>query len=185
MSASYFTIVHILVLFIIFSLFVLFVVLSFKTDKKLFWSLLFTNFAVCSILGVFMMPVIDKYTKKGVLENVTNQRVLRNETIVFTGQVRNVGKFKLSGCDFTVKLINDPVSKDSLTGENVFKSTGVSFFAKIFGQSDSSNEKPNTVEFSFRVAKNLDVKKSASFNVSMPYPPYFSKTMIINKLDCY
>ena len=94
MSASYFTIVHIAVIALILMLSVLFFVLSLKAGRNLFLSLLFTNFLATSCLIVFLMLVLDKYTKIGVLENVTSQRVLRNESIVFKGNVRNVGKFK-------------------------------------------------------------------------------------------
>ena len=160
MSASYFTIVHIAVIALILMLSVLFFVLSLKAGRNLFLSLLFTNFLATSCLIVFLMLVLDKYTKIGVLENVTSQRVLRNESIVFKGNVRNVGKFTISSCNLHVKFF--------------------SFFSER-----GKDEKPNTVEYDFNVASDLESKKSVPFTVSMPYPPYFTKGMHVTKLTCY
>ncbi|AQW81910.1 putative DUF2393 domain protein [Campylobacter pinnipediorum subsp. pinnipediorum] len=184
MSISYFTIIHILVLCVIFVLFILFFVLSFKAEKKLFWSLLFTNILACSVTAGFLMPILDKYTKKGVLQNVKHHRILINETIVFNGEVKNIGKFQISKCNFGVKIVNQALNTHNVSGNSFFKSSGASLFSWFFDSNDG-NEKPNTVEYSFSVAKDLKPKKIASFSVSMPFPPYFSKSMIINKLNCY
>lgn len=184
MSLSYFTIIHILVLCVIFALFVLFFILSLKASKKLFWSLVFTNVLVCSVISVFLMVVLDKYTKKGVLENLKNQRVLRTESIVFMGDIRNVGSFTLSNCNLSIKIVNNILSKDNLKGDNIFKSSGLSLFSWLSRES-KENEKSNVIEYKFSVAKNLQAKKSTPFSASMPYPPYFSKAIIITKLNCY
>jgi hypothetical protein len=183
MSASYFTIVHIAVIALILMLSVLFFVLSLKAGRNLFLSLLFTNFLATSCLIVFLMLVLDKYTKIGVLENVTSQRVLRNESIVFKGNVRNVGKFTISSCNLHVKLVNQPLSSSSLNGEALFKPSGMKFFSWFSGS--GKDEKPNTVEYDFNVASDLESKKSVPFTVSMPYPPYFTKGMHVTKLTCY
>ncbi|MCD8212765.1 MAG: DUF2393 domain-containing protein [Campylobacter sp.] len=184
MNMSYFTIVHIMVILVIFLLSMLLLVLSLKIERKLFWSLFFTNILVSTTLCVFLMLVLDKYTKKGILENVTSQRILRNESIVFKGKVRNVGKFTISSCTLSVKLINQPLNKDSLSGEAVFKPSGLSFFS-WFLKDDDKDEKPNTVEYKFSVAQNLEKQKSVDFTVNMPYPPYFKNGMNITKLSCY
>lgn len=181
--SSYFTIVHIVVLAIMFILMVLFFVLSLRGDRKLFLPLLITNVLVVSSTSVFLMLVIDKYTKKGRLDNVTTQRVLRNESIVLAGTITNVGRFKLSGCTLNVKLINQALSKDNLGGETLFKPSGASIFGWLFD--DKGEDKPNTVEYKFKLAKNLEPKKSIPFSVSMPYPPYFSKGSNVTKLSCY
>ncbi|MBE2984633.1 DUF2393 family protein [Campylobacter sp. RM9344] len=183
MSASYFTIVHIIVLCIILLLCVLFFILSLKAERKLFLSLCFTNILVSVSLSVFLMLVLDKYTKIGILENVTNERILRNESIVFKGQVRNIGKFTISKCVLKIKLINQPLSKDNLSGEALFKPSGMSLFSWLLNEKKDTH--PNTVEYSFEVAKDLKKKKSASFTVNMPYPPYFTRTMHVTKLNCY
>ncbi|MGG7048946.1 MULTISPECIES: DUF2393 family protein [unclassified Campylobacter] len=183
MSASYFTIVHYAIIGILTLLSVLFLILSTRADRKLLIPLIFTNFLVTTALIVFLMLVIDKYTKKGRLDNVTSYRVLMNESIVFKGTVTNIGRFTISNCNFTVKLVNQPLNKDTLKGENLFKPSGLSMFSWLFN--DNQNDKPNTVEYKFSVVKNLPAKKSVPFTVSMPFPPYFSKTMHITKISCY
>lgn len=184
MSPSYFTIIHILVLCLIFVISMLLLFLSLKSAKKIFFSLLLTNVLVSTVLAVFMMLVIDKYTKKGVLEDVKSQRVLRNETIVFKGVVRNVGRFSISACKFSAKLINQPLNGQTLKGESLFKSSGLSLFSWLF-KDDEDKNRPNVLEHSFAVAKDLGPKKSINFTVTMPFPSYFSKTMTITKLNCY
>jgi len=183
MSSNYFTIVHIIVLFAIALLSILFLVLSFRTERKLFLSLLFTNILVSTTLAIFLMLVLDKYTKKGQLENIKSERILRNESIVFKGQVRNIGKFTISNCTLTIKLINQPLNKNDLGGEALFKPSGLSFFSWVFGGDE--DERPNTVSYKFNVAQNLQKQKSVPFTVNMPYPPYFKNGMTITKLNCY
>ena len=75
MSSAYFTIAHIIVLFAIALLSILFLVLSLRAERKLFLSLFFTNILVSTTLAVFLMLVLDKYTKKGMLENVKSERL--------------------------------------------------------------------------------------------------------------
>ncbi|KEA45780.1 DUF2393 family protein [Campylobacter mucosalis] len=183
MSASYFSIVHIIVIVVIAVLSLFLFVLSFRADRKIFLSLLFTNVLVSTTLCIFLMIVMDKYTKKGKLENITSHRVLMNESIVFNGSVRNVGRFMISNCKLTVKLVNQPLNSKNLNSEALFKPSGAKFFSWLFN--DNSDDKPNSVEYKFSVAKDLEPKKSVPFSVSMPYPPYFSKTMHITKINCY
>ena len=183
MSSNYFTIVHIIVLFAIALLSILFLVLSLRAERKLFLSLLFTNILVSTTLAIFLMLVLDKYTKKGIVEGVKSERVLRNESIVFRGQVRNVGKFTISKCTLTIKLINQPLNKNDLGGEALFKPSGLSFFSWVFGGDE--DERPNTVAYKFDVAQNLPKQKAVPFTVTVPYPPYFKNGMNITKLSCY
>ena len=127
MSSNYFTIVHIIVLFAIALLSILFLVLSLRAERKLFLSLLFTNILVSTTLAIFLMLVLDKYTKKGIVEGVKSERVLRNESIVFRGQVRNVGKFTISKCTLTIKLINQPLNKNDLGARRYLNQAGSHF----------------------------------------------------------
>ncbi|MCR4941707.1 MAG: DUF2393 domain-containing protein [Campylobacter sp.] len=182
MSANYFSIVHILVLVVIGVISFLLFILSFKADRKIFFPLLFTNVLVTVCLSVFLMIVLDKYTKKGKLEDLKSQRILRNESIVFSGKVRNVGQFTISKCNLVVKLINQPLNKDTLKGEALFKPSGMKLFSWLF---NDSNSKPNTVEYKFTIVRDLESKKSLPFSVAMPYPPYFTNGMNITKLYCH
>ncbi|MFL1705987.1 DUF2393 family protein [Campylobacter sp. MOP7] len=182
--AGYFNIFHILIIVSLLLLSALLIYLSqHEQNRKIFISLVVINFVVTLLIGVFLMFVVDKYTKKAVLEKVTNQRVLINETIVFKGVVRNIGSFDIANCKIIIKLINDPLNRESLKGESLFKPSGLSLFSWM-KLGDSKDERPNTVEYKFSIAKNLKAKEFRNFSVSMPYPPYFKKPTFVTKLSC-
>ncbi len=176
---TYFTIIHIIVLATLFVLFLLLGFLAFKQkDKKLFWSIIFANTLVISMLAVFFMIVIDKYTKIARIENFSQQRVLRNETIVFKGKIRNIGKFQIGKCYLEIKLVSNPVSSKQLGSADLFKPTsGLSFF--------KNDEKSSTIRHEFIIAQNLKPRELKNFSVSMPFPPYFSKPSEHHYLRCH
>jgi len=177
---SYFTIVHIITLAILFIIFIILLILSFKeTRKKVLAAMIFSNFLVISMLAVFSMFVLDKYTKKARLENISQTRVLINESFVLTGMVRNIGKFDISKCILNVKLVNNAITGNKLNGSTVFKpNSGFDFFSK------KKNEKKSTIIKDFVIARNLKVGELRNFSVSMKYPPYFQNTSLVYKLRC-
>ncbi|WP_258030342.1 DUF2393 family protein, partial [Campylobacter concisus] len=59
-------------------------------------------------LVIFFMLFLYKYSKNVIVEVVISERLLRNESIVFRGQVINVGQFTLSTCTLTINLITQP-----------------------------------------------------------------------------
>lgn len=176
---TYFTIVHVITLLILFVFFVLLFMVSLReTRKKIFWAMIFANFLVVTTLAVFSMLVLDKYTKKARIENLNQKRVLMNETIVFSGQIRNIGRFKIGKCNLEVKLVNNPITSKKLGSSDVFKPTaGFEFMKK--------NSKSSTVKKVFTIAKGLKPKELKNFSVSMPYPPYFSKASAHHYLRCH
>lgn len=176
---GYFTILHIIVLVILFVLFVLLFIIALKeTRKKIFWSMIFANFLVISMLSVFSMFVLDKYTKKARIEAWTQKRILRTESITFSGKVRNIGRFGIGQCSLEVKLVNDAVNAGNLKGSSVFKPTsGFEFIS-------SDDGKPSTVVYDFVIATDLKAGELRNFSVSMPFPSYFSRTTTHNKLSC-
>ena len=177
--ASYFTILHIAALVFFFILFIALLILSFKeTRKKVLVAMIFSNFLVITTLSFFSMLVLDKYTKKARLENVTQSRVLLTESFVLSGVVRNIGKFDISKCYLNVKLVNNPVTGKNLSGSTVFKPNGFDFL------SNSENERKSTIKKSFVIAKNLKAGEFRNFSVSMRYPPYFKNTSLVYKLKC-
>lgn len=180
---EYFNIFHILIIVILLFLSGLLAYLSkYEENKKIFTSLIVINFSVTLLIGIFLMFVVDKYTKKAVLESITKSRVLMNETVVIKGIIRNVGSFDISNCNIIVKLINDPISKEGLKGDAIFKPSGLSLFSWLKNDKDA---RPNTIEQKVSIAKNLKIREARNFSVSIPYPPYFKNTMFITKLDCY
>lgn len=175
----YFTIVHIITLLILLVFFILLFMIALReTRKKVFWAMIFANFLVVSTLAVFSMLVLDKYTKKARIENLNQRRVLRNETITFTGKIRNIGKFKIGTCNLEIRLVNNPITSKKLGSSDVFKpTTGLDFMNK--------DEKSSTVKKVFVIAQGLKPKELKNFSVSMPYPPYFSKASAHHYLRCH
>ncbi len=177
---TYFTILHWLTLLFFLMVFILLVIVSRKEERpNVFWSMVFASFLVTSTGAVFSMFVLDKYTKKAKIVSIKNHRVLRTEEIVFQGKIANVGKFTIGHCTLSIKMINNPVSGNKLSGSNIFKPSGLEFFKP------KKNERPNTIEKEFTVAKKLKPREVRPFTVRMPYPPYFSKTQLIYHLYCH
>ncbi len=178
---SYFTIFHIITLAIFFVIFILLLILSFKeTRKKVLIAMIFSNFLVISMLAVFSMFVLDKYTKKARLEDMSQARVLISESFVITGRVRNIGKFGISKCFLHVKLVNNAVTSGSLSGSTVYKpTTGIEFLDKAKG-----DVKKSTIVKDFLIARNLKVDELRNFSASMRFPSYFKSPTLVYKLHC-
>ncbi len=178
---SYFTIFHIITLAIFFVIFILLLILSFReTRKKVLLAMIFSNFLVISMLAMFSMFVLDKYTKKARLEDISQARVLISESFVVTGRVRNIGKFGISKCFLNVKLVNNAVTSGNLSSSTVYKPTaGLEFLNKAKG-----DEKKSTIIKDFLIARNLKVDELRNFSTSMQFPPYFKNPSLIYKLHC-
>ena len=173
---GYFNVFHFIALAALALLSVLFMLLSRgEKDPKLFKIYLLINIAATLIMGYFFMLVVDKYTKKAALTEFAAHRVLRNETVVFKGALKNTGEFSIANCDLTVKVVNNPVSKDTIAGA-VFKPSGWSLF--------SHDERTNIAEITASVAKNIAPGQMRNFSLSMPYPPHFTNTQTITNLEC-
>ncbi len=174
---SYFTPVHIIVLIILFIIFVFLLFLSFKeSNKKTLVAMIFANFLVISMLAIFSMFVLDKYTKKARIENLKHKRVLRNESIVFGGKIRNLGKFTIGQCELEIKLVSDPVRSKRLGGSDIFKPTT--------GLSMGKEYKSSTVINTFKIAQNLKPKELRTFSVAFRYPPHLKHPSVHHKLHC-
>lgn len=178
---SYFTIVHIITLSVLFVIFIILLIVSLKeTRKKVLFAMIFSNFLVVSMLAVFSMFVLDKYTKKARLEDMSQARVLISESFVITGRVRNIGRFDISKCFLNVKLVNNAISAGNLNGSTVYKPTGgLEFLTKSTGQ-----ERKSTIIKDFLIAKNLKVDELRNFSASMRYPSYFKSPTLRYKLHC-
>ncbi len=168
----YFTIWHWSAIIIGIILFFLLVIASLKEkNQKNIISMIFASFLVIITAEVFTMMAIDKYTKIATLYGVKNTRILRNETIVFTGYVKNKGDYTIGNVVLNVKLVNKGHVTGNVKGGNLYKPSGLFDFFTSFGETKSY--KPQKVEEQFVVAKNLEPGKATSFRVQMKYPPYF------------
>ena len=149
---GYFNVFHFIALAALALLSVLFVLLSRgEKDPKLFKIYLLINIAATLIMGYFFMLVVDK------------------------GALKNTGEFSIANCYLTVKVVNNPVSKDTIAGA-VFKPSGWSQFLH--------DERTNVAEITASVAKNIAPGQMRNFSLSMPYPPHFTNTQTITNLEC-
>lgn len=154
-------------------LFLFLVLLSLKEkNQKNILSMIFASFLVIMTAGAFSLMALDKYTKKATLYGVKNTRILRNETIVFTGFVKNKGDYTIGKINLTVKLVNRGHVTGNVKGGSFYKPSGMFDFISSFGD-DSRTYKPQKVEEVFTVAKNIEPGKATFFRVEMPFPPYF------------
>ena len=90
---SYFNLFHIVALIIIIAIFTGFTALIILKEKrvKTAMSFLIVNVTVMSCITVISMMLIDRYTKVAVIENLVGKRILINESISYSGIIRNVG----------------------------------------------------------------------------------------------
>ena len=174
---GYFNVFHFIAIAVLALLSMLFALISRGEKNPKFFKIYVAIKVIATLmLGYFFMMIVDTYTQKAVLTEFSGHRVLRNETIVFKGSLRNTGEFSIANCDLTVKLINNPVSKETIAG-SIFKPSGLSL-------SSRSDERSNVTEITASVAKNIAPKQIRNFSLSMPYPSYFANTQTITKLEC-
>ncbi len=179
---THLTILHQITLGIFALLFILLSILSFRqSNKKLILPMFFSSLLMISTLSFFSLFVLDKYTKKAKLLRVTHKRILRNETISFSGVIKNTGKFMIGKCDIEVKIASNPMSGKNLGGAAVFnpKSTLSEFF------NNKENGKRSSISKEFTIAKDLKPGYWKPFTVSMRFPSYMKNPYIKYKLYCH
>ena len=165
---------HYLVFGVILILFIGGVVASLKQESaKMRFSMLFSVTLISLFLAIFSVFVVDKYTKKVELYKVKNKRLLSIEKIIYTGFVKNTGKYPIGKVTFSIKLVNKGHATGNVKGGNFYKPSG---FLSFFSEGLNMNSKPQTVEKEFIVAKNLKPGQAKAFRVYFDYPPYFSST---------
>jgi len=154
-------------------IFLFLVLLSLKEkNQKNILSMIFASFLVIMTAGAFSIMALDKYTKKATLYGVKNTRILRNETIVFTGFVKNKGDYTIGKIKLTVKLVNKGHVTGNVKGGSFYKPSGMFDFISSFG-GESKTYKPQKVEKVYTVATNIEPGKATFFRVEMPFPGYF------------
>ena len=179
---TYFTILHWMSLVFFVLLFALLVYLSKKeTSQKTFYSMVFASFLVVTVAFVFSIFVLDKYTKKAALYNVSNQRMYNTEEMIVKGQVQNVGRFPIGTCEITIRLVNNALgSGGGISGSDVFKPQSWLDFT-----SDKKKQTSNVLEISRVIATDLEPSQSSDFFIRFDYPPSFSRAMMVDpKLSC-
>ena len=183
MKFPYFTILHWLDVLFFLILFIFLTVLSIKAAKdntKLLISMIFASFLVTTFSAVLGLIILEKYTKKAIVYDVKQRRVLINETLVLKGKVKNIGKFKINYCKLEIKLVNNGWG-GGFTKGTFFKPGGLS----LFGSKDKET-RPNIVKATrYIVTDGLNPGEVKFFSVIIPYPPYFKNTYLNYKLYCH
>ena len=175
---SYFNLFHILVLIIIIVLFIGFTALIILKEKrvKVAISFLIVNVTVMSCITVISMMLIDKYTKVAVIENLMGKRTLINESISYSGIIRNVGYGYINSCVINIELINTPVEK---LEASAFEARGF-FDTYISG----SRGPKSSQKGEFLIVKDLKSGEYKSFSFIMPYPSHFNNHSTNYTLNC-
>ena len=162
---------HFVALGIVLFIFLGGVVASFKQrEKKLVLPMLFSVSLISLLLAGFSIVAVDKYTKVVKLYKLKNKRILSIEKIVYTGIVKNEGKYKIGKVKIEIKIVNKGHATGNVKGGNFYRPSG---FFDFFGGGSNVKYKPQTVTKEFVVAKNLKPGTSKSFRVYFDYPPYF------------
>jgi len=165
---------HYIVLSIIFLLFIAGVVASFKQENmKMKLGMMFSVILVSIFLVVLSIIVIDKYTKVVKLHKMRNQRFLTSEQIVYSGLVKNEGKYDIGKVTFEIKLVNKGHLPGNIKGGSFYKASG---FLGFFTNGFNIKTKPQSITKDFIVARNLKAGEVRSFKVRFGYPPYFRGT---------
>lgn len=175
---SYFNLFHILMLLLIIAMFGGFTYLIILKEKrvKIAISFIIANVAVMSSLAIISMILIDKYTKVAVIYDLYGKRTLINETISYSGVVKNVGYGYINSCVMNIELINTPVKK---LEASAFENRG--FFQTYIG---SSHSQKGSQKAEFLIVKDLASGEQKSFSFTMPYPAHFKNHTTNYTLNC-
>ena len=180
----YFTILHWLNVLFFLILFIFLVVLSVKASNentKLLLSMVFASFLVTSFGAVLGLIILEKYTKKAKILNLTERRVLLNETLVLKGRVKNIGKFKINYCKLEVKLVNNELIEQKPQRGMFFKPGGL----EVFGNRNK-NQQTNVIEATRVIIEDgLLPNEIKDFSTVVPYPSHFKNTYLSYKLYCH
>jgi hypothetical protein len=150
-----------------------------QENKKLGFQMLISIVLVSLLLAVASVFIVDKYTKSVKLYKVKNKRLLSTEKIIYTGIVKNEGKFTIGEVVVEIKLVNKGHATGNVKGGNFFKPSG---FADFFSGTGTLY-KPQSITKEFIVAKNLKPGRAKSFRVYFDYPPYFRSVADFTKVS--
>ena len=177
---TYFTILHWLVLAIVSLFFILITILVLRNQQeKSPVSTLIVMFVLMVMVFVISIFGLDEYTKVARLENVSHQKVLINESLVYSGQIRNIGGFTIGKCKLEVEIFSDRVGEAGSTALFTPKSIFGDFFTNT-----KENDENAPVSKTFVIAENLKKGELRNFSVSMRFPTGLKKPTIRHELTC-
>lgn len=179
---TYFTVLHWFAVIVIILLFTLIVTLTLRNNdgKSSVTPSILAAFFISCVFAIFAIYGLDKYTKIARLENVVQKKVLINESFSISGQIRNIGKFKIGQCVLEVKISNEALGSSG--------SDGISFvpksaFDNLFNWGEVTHTIDTTKEFV--IAENLHTGEMRNFTVFMRYPPSYAKPYTRYELFCH
>ena len=147
--------------------------------KKLRTPMILSITLIVTLIGGFSVVVVDKYTKKASLHKFKNKRILSIEKIVYTGIVKNDGKFPIGEVSIEIKIVNKGHATGNVKGGNFYQASG---FMDFFSSGADILYKPQSITKQFVVAKNLKPGQAKAFRVYFDYPPYFKQVSQFAKL---
>ncbi|MFA5232973.1 MAG: DUF2393 family protein [Sulfurimonas sp.] len=175
---------HYLVLTFIMLMFLVGVFYAFKQENRsLIFPTIFSITIISIMLGGIGIAVVDKYTKVAKLYKLENKRNLSTEKIMYSGIVKNEGKFEIGKVTFEIKLVNKGHVSGNVKGGSFYSPTGfMSFFGFTADGGGKRENRPQQIVHEFVVAKNLRPGESQDFRVYFDYPPYFSGVSHFSKV---
>jgi len=176
---THMTIIHwlaILILFITLILSIFIIFRSYMEDKKSVYQFSLVSLIIHLLLMVASIYILDGYLKHAKLSKFKNKRVLRNETMLLTGIIKNTGKFKIGKVILHLRMVNGALSYKKMSITNASSSSS-SFFGTT-----KDNSKKIVFEKDFVILKNLNPGRSKNFRAVFRYPPHFSRPSMKTKL---
>jgi len=152
-----------------------------QEKKKLIVPMIISTTLITALLAGFSVVVVDKYTKEVKLYKLKNKRLLSTEQIVYTGVVKNEGKFPIGKVTFEIKLVNKGHATGNVKGGNFYKASG--FFDFFNSGLNKKKHQPQSITKEFVVATDLKAGEAKHFRVHFRYPPYFRSTAQFAKVS--
>ncbi len=169
--STYFTIWHYFTVVIALLLILLGILVAKRQEeKKIILPMIFSIVLIVILIASITLVALDKYTKKVVLMDVENHRILTTEKIVYTGIVKNIGNYTIGTVSFEIKLVNKGHATGNVKAGSFYKPSG---FSDFFSSGENALYQPQTITKKFVVATDLKPNRSEEFRVIFSYPPYF------------
>lgn len=170
---TYLTILHWIFLVVLLAIVVgaIVVALRLLRGQVLVVSIIVTFISAFFIASIGFIS-LDDYTKKARVTNLENSRDLRNEMMVFTGDVTNVGDYTIGTVTLEIKLINKGSATSRASGKDFYQPN--SFWDMISGSSGNKQQRPNTITVEEVIAVKLKPGERRRFKVPFKFPPYFT-----------
>lgn len=175
---QYFTIWHILVIIsstILF--FAICVCIYLLRDKINAYAAIGLNFTLFVVIVISSMFIVDSYTKNAAIENIATRRVLANETIVYTGLIRNLGKYHISKCILDVKM---STAFGNLSDMRAHLTKNNQFFSFLY-KNEREDLAPVSSTIEIKALKPYEIR---NFTAILKYPPNFQNVKFTHTLSC-